>query len=66
MTEPGTSTGSGGPDKDVKEKYREALERKKQSGAARGEGGGDHGGSKVHGAHSAASHRKEFRRKSGG
>ena len=62
-----TSSGSSAeePAQDVKEKYREALERKKQSGGGHGSGGGEHG-SKIHGAHSAESHRKEFRRKSGG
>ena len=63
MTEPGK--GSEDPAQDVKDKFREALERKKQANSARGDGGTEHG-SKIHAAHSAESHRKEFRRKSGG
>ncbi|PTR31842.1 hypothetical protein C8K36_101881 [Rhodococcus sp. OK519] len=50
-------------DKDIKRKFREALDRKnhRQSGATA------HldGQSKVHDAHSSADHKREFRRKSG-
>lgn len=63
-----TASSGGGSDsaaKDVKDKYREALERKKAASASRTDAAAEHAG-KVHGAHSAESHRKEFRRKSGG
>jgi len=49
---------------DSKRKFREALERKNAKSSG---GGSDHkdGGAKQHGAHGAASNRREFRRKSG-
>ncbi len=67
MTEPGKGPDSsaGGPTQDVKDKFRDALERKKQANAGHGEGTAGNSG-KVHSAHGAESHRKEFRRKSGG
>jgi hypothetical protein len=47
-----------------KRKFLEALERKKQQGASRsGVGGADSG---VHGVHTRAGGKREFRRKSGG
>jgi hypothetical protein len=49
---------------DVKRRFREALERKRNGGDAHGEGSG-RGRSKVRGVHGAASHQKSFRRKSG-
>lgn len=47
---------------DVKSKFREALEKKKQKNLPTG----DHkdGQSKVHGVHGAADHKRDFRRKS--
>jgi len=51
------------PDLDeVKRKFREALERKRNSHASAE--GADHTG-KVHGAHGPAASRRSFRRKSG-
>ncbi|MEU4341731.1 DUF5302 domain-containing protein [Nocardia sp. NPDC023852] len=48
---------------EVKRKFREALERKNQQNAR----AADHldGRSKASAAHTAASHKREFRRKSG-
>ena len=53
------------PDMDeVKRKFREALDRKKQAHAdGQGNGGQDTG--KIHGAHGPAASRRNFRRKSG-
>ncbi|MEU7628931.1 DUF5302 domain-containing protein [Nocardia sp. NPDC049220] len=53
---------NGGAD-EVKRKFREALERKNQQHAR----AADHldGRSKATGAHNAANHKREFRRKSG-
>lgn len=67
-TEEGTMADAPQPDEtedDVKRRYREALERKnhKAQQGRNGESGGD---SKIHGAHSAAGAKREFRRKSGG
>ncbi|GAA5062435.1 DUF5302 domain-containing protein [Nocardia callitridis] len=63
MTQPeGPETTEQGAD-EVKRKFREALERKKQqTTTAR-----DHldGRSKASGAHSSNTHKREFRRKSG-
>jgi hypothetical protein len=61
----GDATREAGPTQDVKDKFREALERKRQSATAHAENGAERTG-KVHSAHGAESHRKEFRRKSGG
>ena len=48
---------------DAKDKFREALERKRgQQAARRAEG---HGDSKIHGTHAAAGGKRTFRRKSG-
>ena len=51
-------------DDEVKRKFREALERKKQQNAegAAGEGKGQ----KIHGAHGPAHTQRTFRRRSGG
>ncbi len=50
---------------DVKRRFREALERKRNpSGDAHGNAGGKNA-SKVRGTHGPASHQKSFRRKSG-
>ncbi|WP_329310492.1 DUF5302 domain-containing protein [Streptomyces sp. NBC_01537] len=50
---------------DVKRKFREALERKRNGGAAAAAGGAGRDGSKIHGAHGRAGGQREFRRKSG-
>jgi hypothetical protein len=53
------------PDMDeVKRKFREALDRKKQEHAD-GQGDGGHDTGKIHGAHGPAASRRNFRRKSG-
>ncbi|MBF6214444.1 DUF5302 domain-containing protein [Nocardia puris] len=61
MTESGNSHGNAD---EVKRKFREALERKN---AHHAQSGGAHldGHSKANGPHNAASHKREFRRKSG-
>ncbi|MET8774760.1 DUF5302 domain-containing protein [Nocardia sp. NPDC050713] len=60
MTESGSSNGSA---EDVKRKFREALEKKNAQHAK----STDHldGHSKATAAHGNASHKREFRRKSG-
>jgi Family of unknown function (DUF5302) len=60
------STGDAGkPDiDDVKAKFREALDRKRQV-HAEGQGKGAHEAGKVSGAHGPAASRRNFRRKSG-
>ena len=57
--------GEAKPDLDeVKRKFREALDRKRQANAeGQGRGGQDTG--KIHGAHGPAASRRSFRRKSG-
>jgi hypothetical protein len=66
--EPGTAQDGGDevkPDIDeVKRKFREALDRKRQI-HAEGSGQGGRDASKIHGAHGPASSRRSFRRKSG-
>ena len=53
------------PDMDeVKRKFREALDRKRQS-RAEGQGNGGQDPGKIHGAHGPAASRRNFRRKSG-
>jgi hypothetical protein len=47
----------------AKDKFREALERKRTQQAGRAAAG--HGDSKVHGEHAAAGGKRTFRRKSG-
>ena len=49
---------------DVKAKFREALDRKRQV-HAEGQGKGAHESGKVSGAHGPAASRRNFRRKSG-
>lgn len=51
---------------DVKDKFREALERKRNHQADRAADSEAHGGSKIHGEHGAAGGGRMFRRKSGG
>jgi hypothetical protein len=50
----------------VKDKFREALERKRGHQADRAAENEAHGGSKIHGEHGAAGAKRNFRRKSGG
>jgi hypothetical protein len=50
---------------EVKRKFREALERKRDAHAS-ASAEGAHGTGKVHGAHGPAASRRSFRRKSGG
>jgi Family of unknown function (DUF5302) len=50
---------------EVKRKFREALERKREAHAS-ATAEGAHGTGKVHGAHGPAASRRSFRRKSGG
>lgn len=59
MTKPDKST-------DAKEKFREALERKRGQQADRAAAAEAHGDSKIHGTHGAAGGKRTFRRKSGG
>jgi hypothetical protein len=60
-----TTEGSDKPDiDDVKAKFREALDRKRQV-HAEGQGKGSHEAGKVSGAHGPAGSRRSFRRKSG-
>jgi hypothetical protein len=64
---PGETTAEepGKPDlDDVKAKFREALDRKRQV-HAEGQGKGGHESGKVNGAHGPAASRRSFRRKSG-
>jgi hypothetical protein len=50
---------------DVKRKFRDALDRKKQANAADAAGTGGKGKGKAQAAHGPASTRRSFRRKSG-
>jgi len=62
------SSSSTAPDEssdDVKDKFREALERKRSHEAERNNDAETADHSKIHGAHGRASARREFRRKSG-
>ena len=60
-----TPEGGDKPDiDDVKAKFREALDRKRQV-HAEGQGKGAHEAGKVNGAHGPAASRRSFRRKSG-
>jgi hypothetical protein len=59
-----TENSGGGPDANAKDKFREALERKRSHQADRAAEA--HGESKIHGAHGAAGAKRTFRRKSGG
>jgi hypothetical protein len=51
------------PGSDPKERFREALERKRGAQAQRA--ADSHGESKIHGTHGAAGGKRTFRRKSG-
>lgn len=61
------SSGSSGQGaKGAKDKFREALERKRGQQADRAAAAEAHGESKIHGEHGAAGGKRTFRRKSGG
>jgi hypothetical protein len=61
----GAHADEGKPDIDeVKRKFREALDRKRQAHAEGSDQGGRDPG-KIHGAHGPAGNRRSFRRKSG-
>jgi Family of unknown function (DUF5302) len=62
--EPATADGAKPELDDVKRKFREALDRKKQF-HSEGQGKGGHESGKVNGAHGPAASRRSFRRKSG-
>ena len=51
---------------DPKEKFRQALERKRGQQADRAAAAEAQGESKIHGTHGAAGGKRTFRRKSGG
>jgi hypothetical protein len=51
---------------DVKDKFRQALDRKRGSQAERDAAGDGLNGSKIQGEHAAAKTQRTFRRKSGG
>jgi len=60
-----TPDADGKPDMDeVKRKFREALDKKREIQAEGSAGGGRNTG-KIHGAHGPEDHRRTFRRKSG-
>jgi hypothetical protein len=62
---PDTADNGGKPDMDdVKRKFREALDRKREV-HAEGSGGGSRDPNKIHDAHGPARSRRDFRRKSG-
>ncbi|GAA2874297.1 DUF5302 domain-containing protein [Streptosporangium fragile] len=52
-------------DDELKRKFREALERKKQAQTDAGAGGRGKGSSKIHGSHGPVGGKRSFRRKSG-
>jgi hypothetical protein len=56
----------GGPEDDVRRKFREALDRKRGQHADKSAGGEGKDPSKIHGAHGPARSQRSFRRKSGG
>ena len=67
-TEASTAQDADGPAKpdidEVKRKFREALERKREV-QSEGQGRGARDPNKIHGAHGPAASRRSFRRKSG-
>jgi hypothetical protein len=71
VAEPGAEGGSvpaadaQGSEDELKRKFREALERKRATQAARGGTGPGKDSAKIHGAHGPAGGRRSFRRKSG-
>jgi hypothetical protein len=54
------------PEDEMKRKFREALERKRNQHADTSAGGRGADASKIHGAHGPAASKRSFRRKSGG
>ncbi|MFD0470826.1 DUF5302 domain-containing protein [Nonomuraea thailandensis] len=54
------------PEDELKRKFREALDRKRNQQAGSGAGGRGGDPSKIHGAHGPAASKRSFRRKSGG
>jgi hypothetical protein len=55
-----------GPEDDVRRKFREALERKRNQSTDKGAADEAADPSKIHGTHGPAHTRRSFRRKSGG
>jgi uncharacterized protein DUF5302 len=55
-----------GAEDDVKRKFREALDRKRSQQADKAASDDGKDASRIHGTHGPASHKREFRRKSGG
>ncbi|GAA0915564.1 DUF5302 domain-containing protein [Nonomuraea longicatena] len=53
------------PEDEMKRKFREALDRKRNQNADAGAGGRGSDHSKIHGAHGPAANKRSFRRKSG-
>jgi hypothetical protein len=64
--EPKSSSDDAKPAADVKDKFREALERKRGHDADNASDAEGKGGSKIHGQHGPAHTQRTFRRKSGG
>lgn len=58
-------SGADSANRDPKDKFREALERKRGQQADRSAAAEARGDSKIHGAHGAAGGKRTFRRKSG-
>ncbi|NUR86980.1 MAG: DUF5302 domain-containing protein [Nonomuraea sp.] len=54
------------PEDEMKRKFREALERKRNQRDEAGAGGRGGDPSKIHGTHGPAASKRSFRRKSGG
>ncbi|WP_248958309.1 DUF5302 domain-containing protein [Sphaerisporangium perillae] len=54
------------PEDELKRKFREALDRKRQTQAESNASGRGNDASKIHGAHGPAASKRSFRRKSGG
>lgn len=57
--------GAESTDDELKRKFREALERKKQAQMELNNGGRGNGASKIHGSQGPAGGKRSFRRKSG-
>lgn len=64
MTKDEDTTPSTGPDQEAKEKFREALDRKRERNAPQAQGVRNTGA--VHGPETAGQTKRMFRRKSGG
>jgi hypothetical protein len=61
-----TANSSANGGQDVKDKFRQALDRKRGNQAERDAAGDGLGGSKIQSEHAAAKTQRTFRRKSGG